>query len=296
MLTYLCLEESTIQDAGNGEDIIIHDSGTSVIIRNQGTDTVFLQSSAPNAIVVADLGIRTVDASTSTFGVWLNGNNAGTNKVTYIGGSSNDTIYGGIGNDDLTGNAGNDTFKGGLGADTIAIGNGANTVIFTSGLSIDEISGYTGDDIGSFDLSELESNNAVTNGATLDFVTGSGGGNPILAGDTINIQELSGSTTLLATTNVLSYTQSPVANAAALETALQASGGIITTGAALEQNDAFVIQYQSSNTSTSTFAIAHLEANVGISTQIAPGKLLTLRQQICPQHLALVNSHSSPKI
>ena len=43
---------STIQDAGNGEDII-HDSGTSVIIQNKGTDTVFLQS-APNAIVVAD--------------------------------------------------------------------------------------------------------------------------------------------------------------------------------------------------------------------------------------------------
>ena len=157
---------STIQDAGNGEDIIIHDSGTSVIIRNHGTDTVTLQSSAPNAIVVADQGIRTVDASTSTSGAWLNGNSAGSNKVTYIGGSSDDTIYGGIGNDALTGNAGNDTFKGGLGADTIAIGNGTNTVIFTSGLSIDEISGYTGDDIGSFSL-ELETENAVTNGATM---------------------------------------------------------------------------------------------------------------------------------
>ena len=31
---------AVINDAGNGEDIIIHDEGSSVIINNTGTDTV----------------------------------------------------------------------------------------------------------------------------------------------------------------------------------------------------------------------------------------------------------------
>ena len=41
---------------GNGADTIIHDTGTSVIVQNTGTDTVTIRSSRPNAYVVATAG------------------------------------------------------------------------------------------------------------------------------------------------------------------------------------------------------------------------------------------------
>ena len=97
---------------------------------------------------------------------------------------------GGAGGDVLTGNGGNDSIIGGLSADTINVGDGTNVVVFTNGLTVDTISEYSSDDIGSFDLSELEQPNAVINGRTLDFVYGSN--TSIVAGDGINIQEVNG--------------------------------------------------------------------------------------------------------
>ena len=101
---------------------------------------------------------------------------------------------GGAGGDVLTGNGGNDSIIGGLSADTINVGDGTNVVVFTNGLTVDTISEYSSDDIGSFDLSELEQPNAVINGRTLDFVYGSS--TSIVAGDEINIQEVNGITTI----------------------------------------------------------------------------------------------------
>ena len=272
---------AVINDAGNGEDIIIHDEGSSVIINNTGTDTVTVTSSRPNAIVVADNGgMRSVDASTSTSGVWMMGLQ-GTNRITYTGGKGNDTIQGGNIGDLLTGNRGNDTFTGGLGSDTIAVGNGTNTVIFTSGLSIDQISDYTSDDIGSFDLSDttgLETLSAVANGQELDFVTGEGGVNPVIPGDAIVMQEITGaSTTLSAATNVLKYSTQPVSNAGELETELEGGGtGIITSYSALEIYDAFPIQYQDSDTNTYSYAVAYLEAGVDGSSTINNWKVVDI--------------------
>ena len=115
-----------------------------------------------------------------------------------------------VGGDALTGNSGNDSITGGLAADTINVGGGINTVVFTSGLTIDTISGYTGDDIGAFDLSELEADDAVEDGETIDFVNGSS--SSMLDGAVIEIQSISGAgpTTLGSSTNVIHYT-SPVA-------------------------------------------------------------------------------------
>ena len=131
--------------------------------------------------------------------------------------------------------------------------------MFTSGLTIDTISGYTGDDIGAFDLSELEADDAVEDGETIDFVNGSS--SSMLDGAVVEIQSISGAgpTTLGSSTNVIHYT-SPVASASALETALEGGGsGIIRTNGALAENDAFIIQYQDSDTNTYSYAIAHLE-------------------------------------
>ena len=67
----------------------------------------------------------------------------------------------------------------------------------------------------------------------------------------------------------LNYLEAAVANAA-LETALEQNGGKITTNAALDENDAFVIQYKDSDTNTYSYAIAHLEdAGVNAGTKIS---------------------------
>ena len=166
--------------------------------------------------------------------------------------------------DFLTGNKGNDTITGGLFADTINVGDGTNTVVFTSGLTSDSIFGFTDDDIGAFDLSELETAGAVVENETLDFVKGSG--TSVAAGDVINVQTINGNTTLAATTNVLHYSAGPVANADDLEIALENGGnGIITTNGALARYDAFIIQYEDFQTNSYSYAIAHLE-NSGVNS------------------------------
>ena len=72
----------------------------------------------------------------------------------------------------------------------------------------------------------------------------------------------------MADKNVLSYT-TPVADADSLELALENNAnGLVTTSVALAQNDAFIIQYQDSDTSTYSFAIAHLQSSVSANSQI----------------------------
>ena len=138
---------------------------------------VTLNASRPNAYVLAANTIgfasvaeeRTVDASSSTANVTLDGRLATLHKVTYTGGVGNDTFFGGSVGDSLVGNTGNDTFTGGLGADTINVGGNTNTVIFTSGITADIITGFT-NDVGSFNITNLEVAGAVVNGDTLDLL------------------------------------------------------------------------------------------------------------------------------
>ena len=207
-------------------------------------------------------GVRSVDASTSDAAVTLDGRGAGENITTYTGGSGDDSIGAALG-DLLTGNDGNDTITGGLSADIINVGNGSNTVVFTNGLTADVISGYTADDIGSFDLSKLEMDDAVEENETLDFVTGSN--ISVSPGHTISMQTIDGPITLAPETNVLYYAQTTVSNAAALEIMLEADGGLITANGALAENDAFVIQYKDTETQTFTYAVAHIEDNTVLS-------------------------------
>ena len=265
-----------IKDAGNGADIITHDKGSALIVYNTGVDTVTITASRAGVYVAVNVaGVRSVDASTSDAAVTLDGRGAGENITTYTGGSGDDSIFGAALGDLLTGNDGNDTITGGLSADIINVGNGSNTVVFTNGLTADVISGYTADDIGSFDLSKLEMDDAVEENETLDFVTGSN--ISVSPGHTISMQTIDGAITLAPETNVLYYTQSSVPNAASLETQLEANGGLITTNGALAENDAFIIQYMDSDTNTFTYAVAHLEdTNVLASTKIAAWEVTDL--------------------
>ena len=82
------------------------------------------------------------------------------------------------------------------------------------------------------------------------------------------MQVINGNATLLTATNVLNYTLGSVANAAALENALENNVNI-TTNRALAENDAFVIQYRDSDTGTYSYGIAYIEAaGVNASTVI----------------------------
>ena len=257
-----------VENAGNGADIIIHEEGNSVVIQNAGTDTVTVRATRAGVFIIATTGERTVDGSTSTGSLYMDGSAAGVNTVNYTGGSAGDTIIGGPGQEFLKGNGVNDTITGGLSADNINLGEGSNTVVFTNGITIDNISTFTADDIGAFSLAELEKDDMVEVNEELDFVNGSN--MSVLSSDAINVQTINSSSTLRAETNVLSYTGSPLANGDALETALEVNGGIITTDGALEENDAFVIQYLDSDTNTYSFAIAHIEDDpVPSSTQIS---------------------------
>ena len=199
-----------VENAGNGADIIIHEEGNSVVIQNSGTDTVTVRATRAGVFIIATTGERTVDGSTSTGSLYMDGSAAGLNTVNYIGGSAGDTIKGGPGQDFLKGNGGNDTITGGLSADNINLGEGSNTVVFTNGITIDNISTFTADDIGAFSLAELEKDDMVEVNEELDFVNGSN--MSVLSSDAINVQTINGSSALKAETNVLSYTGSQYAN------------------------------------------------------------------------------------
>ena len=104
---------------------------------------------------------------------------------------------------------------------------------------------------------EIKTRGAVTENAILNIVTGAG--TTVQPSDSISMQTITGNNTVLAaTTNILHYT-SQVSDADALEVALENGGsGIITTAnnGALAINDAFIIQYQDSETNSYTYAIA----------------------------------------
>jgi len=118
--------DNRIGGAGNGADVIIHDSEGTVFINVNGTDTVTLTASRAGATASGLMGAsRTINASTSTADVTLISGN-GADVLT--GGSGNDSIDGGGGNDTIFGGAGNDTITGGLGADIINAGPGANVI------------------------------------------------------------------------------------------------------------------------------------------------------------------------
>ena len=118
---------------------------------------------------------------------------------------------------------------------------GADQFVFTSGLTIDTVTDFTAaqGDVAAFSLGALQTAGAVIAATTLDFVLGSNGS--VVAGGPISVQVIAGAITILAATNVFNYTTTAVANAAALETALEATN--ITTDGALTLNDSFLIQY-----------------------------------------------------
>ena len=113
-----------VTDAGDGADTITHNSAASTVtIAVTGTGTVTLTASQAGATTNSSAGVNTtVNASTSTAAVTLNGN---TGADTLTGGSGADTISGGAGRDVIVTGNGADSILAGDGADIVTVGTGS---------------------------------------------------------------------------------------------------------------------------------------------------------------------------
>jgi len=119
-------------------------------------------------------GANTLDASTSTLDLVING---GAGGETLIGGLGDDTIDGGDGADDISGGTGADNLTGGSDSSSDTIGGGAGNDVIDGGLGDDQITG--GDD--NDDITAGDGNDMADGGAGLDTVRG-GAGNDTLSG------------------------------------------------------------------------------------------------------------------
>jgi len=192
--------------------------------------------------------------------------------VDYIVGTAgNNTLTGEAGADYISGGAGADTITGGLAADTILLGASdavSDSVVFTSGLTIDAVSNFeTGVDKATFDISSLETAAAVIAGSTHNLIDGDG--TDITDASSGVILAIAGATTLTQTATVLNYTAATAANAAALETALEAGGGLITTEGTtgVTAKDAMLAMYD--NGTNIMLAIVEFTSTVANNTKIA---------------------------
>ena len=140
---------------GAGNDQVFADAADDVSAGNvtggDGYDQLYMSEDAVLNItdldaigfeaVEAGNGNDSIDASTSTSGVYLAGNGG---NDTLTSGEASDILMGGEGNDQLTSGAGNDLISGGEGADNILAGEGDDVV--SGGAGNDTLNGEGGND------------------------------------------------------------------------------------------------------------------------------------------------------
>jgi S-layer protein len=154
---------------------------TSLTVTGQNAFTITNAiGGAANLATISATGLTanfSVDASTSTANMTVNGSNTGSNTITT--GTGNDTITGGTAADTITGGNGEDVIYGGAGADSLTGGLGADQIFgeigndtLTGGAGNDTLTGGDGADVFVFgsDNTTLGGNNGVDR--ILDFVSG----------------------------------------------------------------------------------------------------------------------------
>lgn len=119
-------------------------------------------------------GANTLDASTSTQNLVING---GMDGDTLTGGLGNDTIDGGAGADDISGGSGADNLTGGADSFNDTIDGGAGDDVIDGGMGDDSITGGADND----NITAGDGNDIVDGGSGEDTISG-GAGNDNLSG------------------------------------------------------------------------------------------------------------------
>lgn len=173
-------------------------------------------------------------------------------KDTITGTSGDDAIAGGDGDDVIDGGAGDDAISGGEGADAITTGAGTDTVNLTEATAAADTVTITGTSVAitGFDAGGTATDDdlafsiaAVEGIGTSDWVATDG--TSVVAGE-VSLQTITGADTIGAATDELLVANlaGNIADTDALETALEASGGLaLTTTNAIAAGDSFLVAY-----------------------------------------------------
>jgi hypothetical protein len=270
------LDEAGASPASAGTVYNLGDTAvTSATVASNTTATAYIAGGLAS-IAAGSVGyIYTTNATTNSSVVdTVSGieNITGSAGIDYVVGTSGNNSISTLGGADyITGGAGADTIRGGLAADVILLGSGdavGDDVIIDSGLTIDSVSHFeTGVDDAQFDLSALETTGASIAANTHNLIDGDG--TDITTSTTMVIQAIAGASVLGSTATILNYTAATAADAAALETALEAGGGILTTDstAGVTADDAILAMYD--NGTNIMLAIIEFSATVATTTKIA---------------------------
>jgi len=180
--------------------------------------------------------------------------------------SNFENVTGSTGADYLIGDTAANVITGGDGNDYITTGSGADTVVIAdTGAGNDTVSDFTagaGGDIIRIDLSGAETDAAGN--ADVDLINIDLGTSSIEAADDIVLSAITGATnmdTITTDTNILvANLAANIASAAALETALEDSGGLeITADGAIAAKDGFMVVFDDGTNSY----LAHVESAAG---------------------------------
>jgi hypothetical protein len=235
----------TVVDRTDGDTLSLDSAsgvGLTIVDLTSTTDQISQLLGSANA--AAQTGIEHIDlsdfaqanATTSITGT------ADGNQI--FGGAGVDTVSAGAGADTITtiggadvidGGAGADTITGGAGADDITTGAGADTVILAStndGLdTIQDFTAGASGDVLHLSLAALQEDAAGNNDG--DLINIDIAASSVAAGDAVVISKITGATNMDAiTTDTLILhvdLAANIANAAALDSALEKSGGAVLT-------------------------------------------------------------------
>jgi Ca2+-binding RTX toxin-like protein len=144
------------QDSADGADSLVSGTGADFVFGNGGNDTITAGAGANT--VVGGFGTDSIVTLVAADLIFANENNdtvsAGDGANTVFGGLGNDTILGGAGRETIQGNENNDTIRGDAAA----------------GISIDTISGGSGNDVFAYADAGGDGDNA-TGGGPVEFIT-----------------------------------------------------------------------------------------------------------------------------